>query len=158
MLTDFLNKLTTEPTIEDILKKLGTYPEEGRFYVESRITPEMIYADKDNGGFIPWMFRNMFDKLWDQAIFPNIGKSLFIRTGISTFQDKFDLVVRIKADMSFVSERPVIYKLVPSMNEIPPDTYKCEFCGGYTYNDQRGHCCACGAPRQDKAYYSSQEI
>jgi hypothetical protein len=32
-------------------------------------------------------------------------------------------------------------------SQIPPDTYSCSFCGGYTYNDRRGNCAACGGPR-----------
>lgn len=33
--------------------------------------------------------------------------------------------------------------------QLPPGTYKCQYCGGYTRNDKRGNCGACGAPRDD---------
>jgi ribosomal protein L37E len=26
-------------------------------------------------------------------------------------------------------------------------TFGCSYCGGVTFNDDRGNCCACGAPR-----------
>jgi ribosomal protein L37E len=26
---------------------------------------------------------------------------------------------------------------------------KCEYCNGYTFDDHRGSCCACGAPRTE---------
>ena len=32
---------------------------------------------------------------------------------------------------------------------MPPDVFKCTFCGGYTKNDMRGHCSGCGGPRDD---------
>jgi ribosomal protein L37E len=27
-------------------------------------------------------------------------------------------------------------------------TFRCSYCGGETFNDDRGNCCACGAPRK----------
>jgi hypothetical protein len=35
-------------------------------------------------------------------------------------------------------------------NEMPKDVFECDHCGGYTKNDHRGNCMACGAPRHYK--------
>ena len=42
-----------------------------------------------------------------------------------------------------------IYIPVFEGTQMPKDVFKCNFCCGYTKNDMRGHCCACGGPRDD---------
>ena len=32
------------------------------------------------------------------------------------------------------------------------EKHVCEYCPGLTFDDSRGHCCACGAPRRIKSY------
>jgi ribosomal protein L37E len=34
-------------------------------------------------------------------------------------------------------------------NQIPKDLFFCDYCGGHTKNDMRGHCGACGGPRKE---------
>ena len=40
-----------------------------------------------------------------------------------------------------------VYSEVKSENRMPKDVYLCKYCGGYTKNDSRGNCAACGAGR-----------
>lgn len=40
-----------------------------------------------------------------------------------------------------------IYSEVETENRMPKDVYLCKYCGGYTKNDSRGNCAACGAGR-----------
>jgi len=42
---------------------------------------------------------------------------------------------------------PVVYIPIYSSMQMPKDVYHCKFCGGMTKNDIRGHCLACGGPR-----------
>ena len=51
-----------------------------------------------------------------------------------------------------------VYIPVSDENPMPKDVYKCDACGGYTKNDSRGHCAACGSPRTDAAYYGAKKI
>ena len=52
-----------------------------------------------------------------------------------------------------VNCRPVetarVYVYAPDypVNQIPRDLHFCEYCGGHTKDDMRGHCAACGGPR-----------
>jgi hypothetical protein len=39
---------------------------------------------------------------------------------------------------------------IPTFSKLPSDVYECKWCGGWTYNDDRGHCRACGGPRNLK--------
>ena len=37
-------------------------------------------------------------------------------------------------------------------SKMPDDVFECVYCGGYTYNDDRGNCAACGAPRGEQSF------
>ena len=42
----------------------------------------------------------------------------------------------------------VVYRIADSLDALPETHNKfCKFCGGYTTNDMRGQCAACGGPR-----------
>jgi hypothetical protein len=45
-----------------------------------------------------------------------------------------------------------IYIPIYSSSQMPSDVFQCIWCGGYTKNDMRGHCCACGAPRNKESF------
>ncbi len=49
--------------------------------------------------------------------------------------------------------RPVgysrVYIPIYENQSMPKDVFKCSWCGGFTKNDQRGHCAGCGGPRDD---------
>jgi len=40
-----------------------------------------------------------------------------------------------------------VYVPIFESSQMPKDVHKCEFCSGYTKNDNVGNCGACGAPR-----------
>jgi hypothetical protein len=58
------------------------------------------------------------------------------------------MVLRAETKIEKVERRPVVIKYVSDFSEIPKDYQNCTFCGGYTKNDARGHCYACGGPRK----------
>jgi len=60
-----------------------------------------------------------------------------------------------------ITARPIditykqIYIPIYSSSQMPNDVFECSWCGGYTHNDMRGHCCACGAPRSKESFENS---
>ena len=61
---------------------------------------------------------------------------------------KFELKYREVDRMDVTMAAVPVFKFVKSADEIPIDVKKCEFCNGYTYDDRRGNCSACGGPRE----------
>ena len=49
-------------------------------------------------------------------------------------------------DRTLPIERQIYIPIYAEM-KMPRDVYECRFCGGFTKNDRRGNCGACGAPR-----------
>ena len=63
------------------------------------------------------------------------------------FDSSHRIILRAETKIEKVECRPVVIKYVSDFSEIPKDYVKCTFCGGYTKNDERGNCLACGGPR-----------
>jgi hypothetical protein len=81
---------------------------------------------------------------------PYLNKGIYIHPlQFMEFDDypSFERVFDVSARVSVVKQVPVIYKFVDDLRMIPTDVHRCDFCGGHTKNDMRGHCAACGAPR-----------
>lgn len=92
-----------------------------------------------------------------QRLFPMLfdENGLYIQADLKLLeapQLDFDIshrmVLRAETKVEKVERRPIVIKYVSDFSEIPKDYAECTFCGGYTKNDERGHCCACGGPRK----------
>jgi len=64
----------------------------------------------------------------------------------NTTQDATDFWIK---DRAFPIEAR-IYVPVYAEVDMPSDLHECKYCSGFTKNDKRGNCLACGAPRGHK--------
>lgn len=62
------------------------------------------------------------------------------------YNRQFELGLRVD---THVGDAKVYIPVYESMS-MPKDVFKCDWCGGYTKNDKRGHCAGCGGPRNEK--------
>lgn len=125
----------------------------GHFGIRYDVPYHMLEQLKSDQGFLVHTFRyHMLEQLWEKGILPNLDRPIFINhLQISREIGTFDhMTFRMSVEIQPVSERPVIYKFVEDVKRIPSDVFFCSWCDGYTKNDMRGHCCACGGPRNDQ--------
>ncbi len=143
----------------DILNKaLGKQPSDGTQDIAAvrAIISHDILTHSSANDYLAYTVRKMAMNFCEDIILPNLRYSMFISSSWMLspllqnidFNHEYELI--LKAKVQRVQERPVIYKIVPSFDALPNDVHSCRFCGGYTKNDMRGHCCACGAPRSDR--------
>lgn len=64
------------------------------------------------------------------------------------FQSK---IYRLRARAISIEYKQV-YVPIYSNNRMPVDVFECRWCNGYTHNDTRGNCAACGAPRNEESF------
>lgn len=50
-----------------------------------------------------------------------------------------------------------INDIVACMEKQPKEKHSCLYCGGFTFDDERGNCCACGAPRAEECMETFEE-
>lgn len=109
----------------------------------------------------PDYLRNVLNRALDELLYlirPHLNKGLYIHpVELARVQDfplwNERINYAITARVSVVEQKPVVYKFVDDWRMIPKYVHFCEFCGGHTKNDMRGHCCACGAPRRHTEVY-----
>lgn len=105
--------------------------------------------------YIRHLVQKMVMDVLFEGVLPHVSnKSLFLRPLVFT-EDRTDWMrtrLSIILPVEEVQEKPMIFKFVESLSSIPDNVFKCGNCGGWTYNDRRGNCAACGAPRDELIY------
>lgn len=126
------------------------------FGVEIRVRDEYLMRVDGWRQTVSYALEKIIDELARKVVVRTIGGMYTIHWNISELRDMSDYchIIRAKVDLWKVKEVPIVYKIAHSVNDLPDDVYSCKWCGGYTKNDHRGNCAACGAPRDgsDKSW------
>ena len=132
---------------KDITNSIGvgtTYIPDRTFeWALSTLTPKFL--ETLHGALDPYLLHNFGEEI-------NLHLRLTNHLLTSPLIDDLELPrVFMMSDFSLINmpiKEIVIYKLADSISSIPKDYQRCSFCGGYTKNDEKGNCFACGGPRQ----------
>lgn len=117
----------------------------------------------EQSGFRYHLANELATTFFNKFIRPHLLREggFMIRSDLRRFIDPntglVDLIMIGKIQAVQVETRPVVYRYISSMDQIPNDLHGCTFCGGYTKNDARGHCAACGGPRSNSKYIEEME-
>jgi len=100
------------------------------------------YADRQ-------LYQQITEGLYENWLDKPVAFMLKSNTQNSDMMDGIEKTITARAiDITYKQ----IYIPIYSSSQMPNDVYECSWCGGYTKNDMRGHCCACGAPRSKESF------
>lgn len=151
-----INTEQHQSPIVTALKELAGRLDGDSFGVEIRVRDEYLMRGDGLERAVSYALEKIVDELARKVVVKTFGGMYTIRWNISEMRDMSECchLIRAKADLWKVKEVPIVYKIAHSVNDLPCDVYSCKWCGGYTKNDRRGNCAACGAPRDgsDKSW------
>ncbi len=106
-----------------------------------------------DGDYLPYLARELAEAERDATYAAVVSNQLDWTAVRPRFEQLRDLPTntthfRVRVDAWGAEQR--IYIPVFERRNLPADTWYCTWCGGYTHNDKRGHCAACGGPRDDR--------
>ncbi len=129
------------------IKDLAGKPEGETFGVDVEVANDQLQHPE-----VPhYVLGRIVDEIARKAVVKTFDGLYAMRWDLQTISDVYLTHFRAKVDLRKIEEIPVIYRIAATIADLPSDVHSCKWCGGYTKNDMRGNCAACGAPRSDDA-------